>query len=78
MFSKWLGTPQKQTYVTTFLPQYDEMQWLGYGFKSIQPFPCLQTHQIFCWIKRFKNCGNSQDLTVNHSIKVIFLIEDVS
>lgn len=48
VFSKCLGTPQNQTHVTAFLPQYDEMLWLGYGFKSIQASACLQTHQIFC------------------------------
>lgn len=45
---------------------------------SIQAFPCLQTHQIFCWIKKFKNGDNSQHLTISHFINVLCLIEDVS
>lgn len=77
VFSKCLGTPQNQTHVAALLPQYDEMQWLGYGYKSIQAFPCLQTHQIFCGIKKFKNGDNSEHLTMSHFIKIIFLTEDV-
>lgn len=54
VFSNCLPTPQKHTHVATFLFQYDEMQWLGYDFKSMQAFPWLFRHSNYSQLNSLK------------------------